>query len=689
MKHLLLILALLGATTAAQGQSLLERYQRVLTTPRSYVCYRTLGNLKIDGKLNESSWQKAASTDEFEDISGEGFAKPKHSTTAKMLWDDNYLYVGATMQEPDIKALLTKRDTIIWHDNDFEVFINPDGDSQQYYELETNARGVLFDLMLDRPYRSGGNFIIGWDCTGIKLAVHCDGTLNRPNDTDRCWTVEMAIPRTAIARNFDNPLQAGRTWRINFSRVEWLKKGGPEENWVWTATGKIDMHMPDRWGYLYLSGEQVGSAAAQAAAGAFPYPYNMAAYRLLWAMFYAQADYHAAENNYIRNVERFFLTDKETGSLPADATIDVQATQNAFEVGITLPSEGRRMSVDHNGRFAISKTATRTVRNWVWTGHRRTGDKDWTDAQWREWFALLKDCCISGVMFEFYDENVYKMCHEAGLEAHEWKWTMNRREVLETHPDWFAVNRKGQSCYDQPAYVDYYRFLCPHHPGVAEYLAADYVKEAHKPYVDGVHLDYVRMPDVVLPVSLWPNYGIEQTTELPEYDFCYCDVCRAEFKRRYGIDPLEIKYPQENQSWINFRLDGITHVVDVITKAVKADGKTISAAVFPGPSMARHMVRQDWGNWHLDAYYPMIYNKFYFEGTEWIGRSVKESVQTVAGRAKIYAGLMFPDIKDTFSEALDEAYGNGASGVSFFDGPDAEHLHQFKAYIQAHGYTVK
>ena len=130
-------------------------------------------------------------------------------------------------------------------------------------------------------------------------------------------------------------------------------------------------------------------------------------------------------------------------------------------------------------------------------------------------------------------------------------------------------------------------------------------------------------------------------------------------------------------------------VVDAITKAVKTDHKAISAAVFPGPSMARKMVRQDWGEWTLDAYYPMIYNKFYYEGPEWIGRSVKESVETVNGRAKIYAGLMFGDIKDNFEEALDEAYNNGASGVSFFDGPDEEYLHKFKAYLDKRGFVVK
>ena len=58
------------------------------------------------------------------------------------------------------------------------------------------------------------------------------------------------------------------------------------------------------------------------------------------------------------------------------------------------------------------------------------------------------------------------------------------------------------------------------------------------------------------------NYGIEQTSEHPEYDYCYCDVCRTKFKEQTGRDPLELKYPMEDQSWINFRLDAISRVVD-------------------------------------------------------------------------------------------------------------------------------
>lgn len=424
------------------AQSIFQKYGRFLTEPRSYVCYRTDGKLKIDGKLDEVSWQKAKPTAPFVDISGEGFPTPKYETTAKMLWDDEYLYIGAMLQEDDIKARLTQRDTIIYYDNDFEVFIDPDWDGHNYFEIETNARGVIFDLMLDRPYRSGGNFMVQWDCPGLKLAIHREGTLNKSKDKDKYWSVEMAIPHKALTMNFNNPLKAGNCWRINFSRVQWLKAGGPEENWVWTPTGKVDMHMPDRWGYLFFADEKVGTPEHT-----FALPYNASVYKLLWAMFYVQQERYAKEKNYLRTEQDFFLTDAELKGLPQGAQISVEATRNTYQIAITVPGEGRRYIINNEGRFWTEKVAPRQVKNWVWTRI----NKSKSEADYRQWFALLKECGISGVMFEGYDENLYRMCKEAGLEAHFWKWTMNRAELLNVHPDWFAVNRKGESTHDKPA----------------------------------------------------------------------------------------------------------------------------------------------------------------------------------------------------------------------------------------------
>lgn len=559
------------------------------TTPRIYDAQRTKEAMKIDGKLTESSWNSVKYSDDFADIRGFDFPAPTMKTNVKMLWDNECLYIGARLEEKNITGDITKRDDIIWKNNDFEVFIDPYSDGKLYYEIENNALGTVMDLLMDKPYSEGGVFIMNWDCKGLQLAVSYDGTLNNPKDTDKAWYVEMAIPFAALQRDFKDP-RASKVWRINFSRVEWLVKGGPEENWVWSPTGKVDMHMPAKWGYL-----------------------------------------------------RFC-----------------------------------------DGNVIPPMPPAKVVKNWMW---ERIKEK-WSDEQYAAHFKKAHDCGISGILFEGYDERVYRLCKEAGLEAHYWLWTMNRRDLLEKHPEWGAVSRSGKSTYDNPPYVDYYRFLCPTHPEVADTIAADYLRCANLKYVDGMQLDYVRFPDVVLPTSLWSNYGIDQSSELPEYDFCYCDLCREEFKKLTGRDPLLEQYPAQDQSWLNFRLDAITKVVRKIHETLAADGKFLSAAVFPGPSMATKMVRQDWGNWPLPAYFPMIYNGFYNEGPEWIGRSVAESVKAVGGKALIYAGIMYPDLKkgDDFEKALDAAYQNGAAGVSIFDGPDDAGLERLKKYLDEHDY---
>ena len=117
-----------------------------------------------------------------------------------MLWDGDHLYIGAWLEDHDVWATLTDRDSIIYHDNDFEVFIDPDGDGRDYFEIEVNALGTVFDLLLERTYRAGGPARHSWNLAGLSLAVVVDGTLNDPNDIDRGWSVEMAIPWGALAR---------------------------------------------------------------------------------------------------------------------------------------------------------------------------------------------------------------------------------------------------------------------------------------------------------------------------------------------------------------------------------------------------------------------------------------------------------------------------------------------------------
>jgi hypothetical protein len=205
----------------------------------------------MDGKLDEAAWQLAAWTPDFVDIEGSVKPKPRFRTRTKMLWDDNYLYIAAELEEPDVHATLTQHDSVIFHDDDFEVFVKPLPETPSYYEFEINALNTGWDLFLDKPYRLGGKADNSWDMAGLKTAVAVQGTLNNSSDTDRGWTVEIAIPLNAFDSRQTVPHPAdGTMWRINFSRVEWRQGQAKEDNWVWSPQGVINMHVPEHWGYL-------------------------------------------------------------------------------------------------------------------------------------------------------------------------------------------------------------------------------------------------------------------------------------------------------------------------------------------------------------------------------------------------------------------------------------------------------
>ena len=244
-----------GRPTTCDGEAL----------PRHYVCHRAAGPLVVDGRLDEASWSAAPWTESFRDIEGDKKPKPRLQTRAKMLWDDTYLYIGAELEEPHVRATLKVHDEIVFQDNDFEIFIDPDGDTREYYELEINAFNTIFDLFLVRTYIEGGPALHGWDCKGMKSAVFVEGTLNDPSDMDRGWSVEFALPWTSLAEAAHRPAPPhdGDVWRMNFSRVEWQTRivsgryekvpGTKEDNWVWSPQGVIDMHRPERWGYVRFS----------------------------------------------------------------------------------------------------------------------------------------------------------------------------------------------------------------------------------------------------------------------------------------------------------------------------------------------------------------------------------------------------------------------------------------------------
>jgi len=304
------------------------------------------------------------------------------------------------------------------------------------------------------------------------------------------------------------------------------------------------------------------------------------------------------------------------------------------------------------------------LKNWLWIG---PNPKD-TEDELKTRYAGFKAAGIHGIFFEADSEKHFRAAKAQGIEAHRWMWTFNRAELVGTNPDWYSKNRNGDSCADHPPYVTYYRWLCPSRPEVQQYLEQQVNEILDKDYVDGIHLDYVRYCDVILPVNLWSKYNIDQTKELPEYDFCYCDVCRAKFKTDFGIELSDIQYPEASLSWRLFRYRNITRVVNSLSDIAKKHSKNITAAVFPTPEVARRNVRQDWTNWKLDGVCPMIYHGFYKEKVTWIGDAVAEGVHFLAGSFPLYAGLYISDFKsdDELRQGIQYALKNGAGGISLF-----------------------
>lgn len=351
---------------ATDEGSITLKHARFLTEPYGYVAYHTTEAITIDGVMNEAAWQSAPETELFADISGDGFPEPRHKTRAKMLWDDDYLYVSAVLDEPNVWANLTQRDTVVYYDPDFEIFLDPTGDGHNYYELEWNAAGVLFDLSLEMPYRAPRrNFVqFQWDCPGLKYAVKVNGTLNNHKDTDEGWAVECAIPRKAIAQEFDNILEAGNYLRVGFSRVEWQtellasgrsarKKGDdgnylPEDNWTWPSTGMIAMHMPERWSYVYLSATNAGAGTEE-----FQYPEYRPIEKLLWAMFYEQEKQKADNGKYITKVSDFGLTADEKALLPEGSNLTMETMSGKYL--ITAETPAWTVTIDEDGQILRSK----------------------------------------------------------------------------------------------------------------------------------------------------------------------------------------------------------------------------------------------------------------------------------------------------------------------------------------------
>ena len=253
-----------------------------------YTAYRVDTPPKIDGHLDEECWQRVPRSPRFVDlISGE---RTVHDTRVGVLWDDDNLYVGFWVEEPFVEATLTERDSLVYNDNDVEVFI---AGRDAYYEFEINALGTVYEVFFIwedayerfasipefrrdspgvRPWngvgypnhpRGGRIGFWDWDFPGMRSAVAIDGTLNDNSDRDRGWSAELAFPWDGmrwLAGGRPLPPVDGDTWRISFSRFNQYKAAPPAEDssgWAMGPHGVWDSHIPELFPYVHFSTKPV------------------------------------------------------------------------------------------------------------------------------------------------------------------------------------------------------------------------------------------------------------------------------------------------------------------------------------------------------------------------------------------------------------------------------------------------
>jgi hypothetical protein len=259
-----------------------------------YTAYHVRDAIQIDGRLDEAAWRQAPRSTRYVDlVSGE---RALYDTRAAVMWDDENLYVGVWLEEPDVQGDLTERDAPIYMNNDAEVFI---AGKDTYYEFEINSLGTIYEVFFiwNDAYEKGGyskvpelsrqNDLVrdfngvglhnhprgkrvgswAWDFPGSKSAVWVDGTLNNSKDRDRGWTVELAFPwkgMELLARG-DNralPPQDGDTWRMDLSRFNQYQEAPPARDsggWALSTHRVWDSHVPECFPYIHFSTRDVST----------------------------------------------------------------------------------------------------------------------------------------------------------------------------------------------------------------------------------------------------------------------------------------------------------------------------------------------------------------------------------------------------------------------------------------------
>ena len=327
---------------------------------------------------------------------------------------------------------------------------------------------------------------------------------------------------------------------------------------------------------------------------------------------------------------------------------------------------------------------------WTWYNYRPNPDRP---SNLDSIFKVMQETGLDGVILNARSPKEYSeavpVANKYGLEVYAWWWGLNlehdRDSILNVHPEWFSMNRLGQSLADTRAYVDYYKFLCPALPEVREYLKGKIRQLCEVDGLNGIAIDYTRFVDVILPTTLWPRYGIVQDREYPEWDYGYHPYLIEKFIIQHGYDPRELEDPSTDDLWLQFRCDQVTELVNELAEVVHSYGKKMSASPFPTPAMSRRMVRQDWGKWNLDIVFPMVYYGFYTNDVSFISDCTIENVKTKNPVTTLFCGMTAVNGPEMF-DCMDAALNNGAEGICIFTIGNLRDLQmrtQFKMYADS------
>lgn len=211
-----------------------------------YEVHRAPSAISVDGKLDDAAWAAAAPAVTLQFL-WDSQTGAKQNTFVRLLWDADALYVAYAADDADLTARFMNRDDPTYRDDALEIFINPNPAQETvYYGFEANALGTIYDY-LNFQTRT---FFKRFDATDLEIGVSLDGTLNERDDSDRGWTLELAIPWENFEELARRRPALGTVWKANLNRWDGVEPDRRMSIWSDPLNDESWPHVPSRFGEL-------------------------------------------------------------------------------------------------------------------------------------------------------------------------------------------------------------------------------------------------------------------------------------------------------------------------------------------------------------------------------------------------------------------------------------------------------